>query len=148
MKKFNHIHNTLILLGLSVFLIAGCAPVTHLTLNEIYTNSSPLLKYEVMPSGNVVRTDTMTDKGILFTVGLTDENRIIYIDTRDPNFTLSGFKVQMPLRNRYNSSELYYAPGWGYFFPIKKGWYAGFDYRNKPTAESPILYFFQYQFGE
>lgn len=142
------------LLGVTLFLLvfsfSGCAPITSLRLDDPYMAKTDKIQYELMPSGNVVRSYTYTDsiKNITYTVGVSANDEIIYIGTRDPNFKMGGLTVGSPVGNYLNKGDLRYASGWAYFVPVKDGWYAGLDYKNQPTSDSPVLYFFQYRFGK
>jgi len=133
-----------------VFFFSGCAPITSLRLDQPYMAKSDKIQYELMPSGNVVKSYTYTDsiKNITYTVGVSANDEIIYIGTRDPNFKMGGLTVNSPVGKYFNNSELRYASGWAYFVPVKDGWYAGLDYKNQPNSDSPVLYFFQYRFGK
>lgn len=102
----------------------------------------------LIPSGALVNSVTYLYNNNSFTLGINDDNSLVYISTVDPNFKIEGFKINDDISKIYENSKVKYAIGWGYYIQIDSDWYAGFDINSKPTKLSKIQWFFKYRFIE
>lgn len=115
-------------------------------LNSIVRDTKIGNTFEFMPNGTLVPSVSIDNNNIEYTIGLSPNNRIIYIGTRDKKFTINGLKINSPLPKSYFDGIFGYIIGWGYYKKIDSGWYAGFDFQTKPNEESKIQWFFQFDF--
>jgi len=90
---------------------------------------------------------TVELEGIKYNLGLDNAKKILYIQSSDPNFTVEGLKTGDPVGSFYKQDKINLIRGWGYFVPINSKWYAAMDFKEEPTQDSPILFFFQYDFS-
>ena len=108
--------------------------------DESNTNSKTLI-----PDGSLVSSYTIIDNNIEFGIGVRND-KIIFIGTNDKKFSVNGLKIGDVLSDEYITREIRKIPGWGYYVEIGSGWYAGFDFHERPDEKTPILFFFQYDF--
>lgn len=134
------------LLSVSMMYLS-CSPIEQLALNSIVKETKINNTFEFLPNGALIKSFSIIEKNIEYTVGVSSNNRIIYISTRDENFTIYGLKINNQLPESYFDKTLEYRAGWGYYIEIDSGWYAGFDFQTKPNIESKIQWFFQFDFN-
>ena len=96
----------------------------------------------------MVKSFSIIEKNIVYTVGVSLNNKIIYIGTKDENFNICQLSINDQLPETYLYKEWGYIVGWGYYKEIKSGWYAGFDFQTKPNTESRIKWFFKFGFNK
>ena len=108
--------------------------------DEGKTNSKTLI-----PDGSLVSSYTFMDNNIEFGIGVRN-GKIIFIGTNDNKFSVNGLKIGDVLPDKYVTRDIRKIPGWGYYVEIGSGWYAGFDFHEKPDEKTPIHFFFQYDF--
>lgn len=149
--------NKTILLLLVSIICLSCSSMKDLTLGSKFRGTKASNGFIFIPNGSFINAFPVVMNNIEYKVGVLN-NTIIYIQTRDKNFTINNLKINDKLPesyiiNRefvsipaYNNREIGYIPGWGYYIEIESGWYAGFDSKTKPNEESRIECFFKYKF--
>jgi hypothetical protein len=90
----------------------------------------------LIPSGALVNSVSYLQNNSSFTLGVKDDNTVVYISTVDPNFEIEGFKINDDISKIYESSKVKYVIGWGYYIKINSDWYAAFDINSKPSINS------------
>ncbi len=100
-----------------------------------------------MPSGDLINCERVHYGGIEYDLVISPDGRIKYISTNDENFEVNGLKVGYTISQIDKINPIEEKMGWGYYMKIDEKWYAGFDFNESPTKNSPILWFFQYDFG-
>lgn len=84
--------------------------------------------------------------GIDFKV-VAESKKVKFISTDDKNFKIGQNKyIGFKLSDFKNKSEVKLYRGWGYYLPVKNGWYAYFDFKNLNDS-SKVLSLFKYQFN-
>ena len=126
-------------------LFFSCSPRTQLALNSSYENTKATDTYVLIPNGALVDSHQIIENNIEYTVGVVN-GRIKYVSTFDKDFTVGGLRINDLLPKSFSNRQWGYRPGWGYYIELDAGWYAGFDFKTKPTEESRIQWFFKYDF--
>ena len=127
----------------------SCSTKNYLELNSIINerkaeNSS---EYILIPTNGLAKSYSIIEKNIEYTIGISQEHKIIFISTTDKKFTIKGLRVNDKLPESYFDKELNFTPGWGYYVEIEEsGWFAGFDFHTKPNHELEIQWFFKFDF--
>ena len=101
-----------------------------------------------IPSGAMVGIKEVNMNNINYTFGVNDSNKIVYILTVDPLFLINKVHVGSKFNSLSTKDSTNYRPGWGYYVAIGENWYAAFDFKQKPTSESTVLFLFQYAFNK
>lgn len=99
-----------------------------------------------MPSGEVVSCAELFNESFKFTVGITNNHKIIFISTVDSTFVIDGISVHCKLSQIAPNKEIKLVRGWGYYIPVNDKWYAAFDFNQTPNEDSQIQFLFQYDF--
>ena len=135
-----------ILFVLASFFSCGSSK-NHIELNTHINRSKYNVNYKMLiPSGDFVDSFDYTINNVTYSVSLSLRNKVIYLSTNDNDFIIDELRINNPVSDKYLTKEFKYRPGWGYYLPLRDGWYAGFDFKNKPTKESVIIWFFKYDF--
>ncbi len=81
---------------------------------------------------------------IEFRGAVTEEKKVIFISTRDPNFLINGRKyVGMPFASFESKRGIGNILGWGRYAKIDDEWYAAFDFKTQLTDSSRVLFLFK-----
>lgn len=137
----------ILLLLVSILCLSSCSSKNYLTLGSEFKGTKANNTMVFIPNGTLVNSSPIVENDIEYTVGVLND-KIIYIDTTDKNFTISNLKINDRLPESYFNRDWGYIPGWGYYIEIESGWYAGFDFQTKPTEESRIQWFFKFDFNK
>ena len=140
------IYNIKILLLLSV-LFSCFSSRDYLKLNT-KVNKNEANKYEkiMIPSGAFVDSFQFIKNGVVYNLGISSNNKIVFISTADKNFFIGNLKIEDTLSEENLKNGFKYVFGWGYYLQIDNEWYVGFDYATMPNEKSKIKWFFKYDF--
>ena len=123
----------------------SCSSTKRLSLNDIFIEKNTFERI-LIPNNALVNSYTIFHNNIEYKIGVYG-SKIIYIGTNDNKFSVNGLKVGDMLPKDFFDRELRKIPGWAYCVEIDLGWYAGFNYNEKPDENTPITFFFQYDFN-
>ena len=137
--------NKILLLSFYTLCFLCCSPVIHLELNSEFKETGMNNTLIFIPDGSCVSSYRVIDNNIEYDIGVY-KNTIIFISTSDKDFTVNGLRVNDHMPASMLNRDIGFRSGWGYYVEIVSGWYAGFDYGKRPTIDSPILFFFKYDF--
>lgn len=98
-------------------------------------------KIEILPTGEM----QCECGGVKYLFGTAEDGAILYVDTKDNNFTVKGLHVGDSLMPPYSERLEHFVPVNQYFIPIKYGWYADID-GQRATDNPPIKSFFKFWF--
>jgi hypothetical protein len=140
--------NKIIIILFISFMCLSCSTKNQLTLNSKLNEIKADNTFIFVPNGKMVKSFSIIEKNIVYTVGVSLNNKIIYIGTKDENFNISQLRINDQLPESYFYKKWGYNVGWGYYIEIESGWYAGFDFQTKPNAESRIKWFFKFDFNK
>ena len=138
--------NKIILLSFVSIMCLSCSSKKYLTLNSVVKETKADNTFIFAPNGALIKSFSIIEKNIEYTVGVSLNDKTIYIGTIDKKFTISGLKINDLLPKSYFDREWGYSAGWGYYVEIESGWYAGFGFQTKPNRESRIQWFFKFDF--
>jgi hypothetical protein len=130
-----------------IIIFLSCTSNEKLTLNSIFNQQKNNNTYIYVPNGSLIKSFSIIKNHIEYKIGISSNNRIIYICTTDEKFSIKGLKINDILPDSFFKNQFGYRLGWGYFIEIDSGWYAGFNYQTKPNIESKIEWFFQFDFN-
>lgn len=117
---------------------------SYLSNSEIIDNNN----FIIAPNNSSISSTNIMRNGIIYTIGYSNDNKIIMISTKDAKFSINGINIGDVLPRKYLNTKFGYGytPGWGYYVKIKSGWYASFNFNSKPDVKSKIDFFFKYDF--
>lgn len=115
---------------------------SYLSNSEIIDNNN----FIIAPNNSSISSTNIMRNGIIYTIGYSNDNKIIMISTKDAKFSINGMMIGDVLPKKYLNTKFGYTPGWGYYVKIKLGWYASFSFNSKPNIDSKIDSFFKYDF--
>lgn len=102
----------------------------------------------MIPSGALLDVKEIHYKNISYTLAISENKKIKYISTKDSKFSVEKLKINDDISKIFDETKIKYIPGWGYYMKVNSEWYAGLDFRMKPTKSSKIGWFFKYEFSE
>jgi hypothetical protein len=140
--------NKIILLLFVSIMCLSCVSKKYLTLNSTIKETKADSTFIFVPNGALIKSFSIIKKNIKYIIGISFNNRLIYIGTTNENFIINGLKINDQLPECYFDKEWGYSAGWGYYIEIESGWYAGFDFQTKPNEESRIQWFFKFDFNK
>lgn len=123
-----------------LFVCFSCSKQT-LELNSIFMPENNNTNYYMLgPDVSFHKSYSVTMNNVEYSVAVSNQNRIIFVSTRDSSFTVGKLKVgdEVPKEKfkKYHS-----IPGWGTCVPISSGWYAGY-YNESESNENVKIQFF------
>lgn len=143
---------------LIIILVASCS--NSLTINKIKIGMKITKEIAKSPTGvslltshsNFAPTYEITIDGIMYTIAINEQKKIIYIDTIDPNFkTEEGFCMKTTFKEIFaTTNQIKKEPGWAFYIPLKSGWNAAFkisrsESESKPQDNDTAICFFKRQ---
>lgn len=132
----------IIVISLLFFSCSNSIMLNQRIKEDKYLNRRGLI---LTPLGSLEKHVELTDS---LNLGLNRDNVIIYISTNKHSFTVVNLKVGSKLSDipNYKKEDIIYNRGFAYSIKVNDIWYAAFDFKNLPSEESKILFFFQYEF--
>lgn len=108
--------------------------------------------YILLPNNALAKCVEIEEEGIKYSLGLSDDNKVIFISTIDTLFSINGIKTGDCISSfcdvekiEFECKNDNYTPGWGYYIPIGDGWFAAFNFKEKPNKNSLVQYLFKYK---
>ena len=109
--------------------------------------------YIIMPNNSLTKCVKLKEKNVEYNIGVSNENKVIFISTNDTLFSVDGIRVGDKIslfcnveKIEFSISNKNFSPGWGYYIPISGNWFAALDFREKPNKKSTVQFFFKYKF--
>lgn len=97
-----------------------------------------------IPSGMTKAGKLLLKNGQEFSIGINDNNRIVYIDTKSTSFVRKGISVGKKLSEFTKIEDVKIHKGWGGgYVKIDEDWYAAFSSKDL-TDSSKVLFLFKY----
>lgn len=141
--------NKLIKLLLVSAICLSCSTKNNLELNSMIVNEGKAdTTFILIPNGALIKSYNIIEKNIEYTLGISSDDKIIYILTTDIKFIINDLRINSTLPESFFDKDWGYRPGWGYFTELESGWFAGFDFQTKPNKESKIQWFFKFDFNK
>ncbi|MCP5538969.1 MAG: hypothetical protein H7A52_02360 [Akkermansiaceae bacterium] len=106
---------------------------------EVFQFETEATVFEMVSSAGVFPACEISVNGVVYSIALGDERRVVSISTKDPGFeTENGLSVNSTLEDisKFTKSELIREPGFGYILELPSGWVAGF-FMGQTGTESP-----------
>ena len=97
--------------------------------------------YILIPYNNLIKGINVLYDGIEYTLGISDNQTIVYVSTNDKHFSVNGFKVGDEI------SKAQTIPGWGNYVNVNEEWYAAWMPMNKDEKKGKIQWFFKCDFA-
>lgn len=100
--------------------------------------------YILIPYNNLIKGINVFYDGIEYTLGISDNQTIVFISTNDKLFSVNGFKVGDEIK----TSKARTIPGWGNYVNVNEEWYAAWMPMNNNENEKKgkIQWFFKFDF--
>lgn len=99
--------------------------------------------FTLTPANDFAPTFDTIYQSVEYTVAVQNE-KIVFISTRDSNFVCDGMHVGDHLSGQYKKAEIKSIKGWGRCVKLRDGWYAATSDQQK--RDFVIQCFFQYDF--
>ncbi len=136
--------NKVIIFVIIITIVTSCSS-RQFSLDSHVVRSGAAKSMILIPTGALVESCDTIVNDTEFKIGILD-NKIVFVSTDDSKFSIDGYRINSTLPTGFFKNKLGYAPGWGYYAELDSGWYAGFDFSKKPTEETPIKFFFKFDF--
>ncbi|MDO4880826.1 MAG: hypothetical protein Q3983_06060 [Capnocytophaga sp.] len=94
-----------------------------------------------------LRKEKTTEAKIDYILGIDKANKIVYIETRSPNFKVGNYSFNTKLYDFKNYTYTRFFEGWGYYLRLNDKWCAYFG-KGKPNKDSKPILYFNYNFGK
>ncbi len=144
-KKTVLLRFTYLVIGMLAY---GCAPNPDLgtpleIINGAFQKTGKI--HMLINPGQFDECDEVSFQELDFVVCFKSETEIGFISTADSGYkTKEGIKVgdAFSKLQKMNLEEPSLVPGWGRVVELPSGWYAAFDFKEPPTATSPVQFIF------
>lgn len=133
---------------LSILIFFSCSAQKKINLGSKMEKKEQSSSKILIPSGALMNSFSSKYNNNTFIFGVNKDETVVYISTVDPLFEIEGFKINDDISKIFESSQVNYIVGWGYYLKINSEWFAGFDINTKPTKNTKIQWFFKYKFTE
>ena len=110
-------------------------------LGESFYEQKDENRYILIPYNHTVKHIEVVYDGIEYSLGVSNNQTIVFIGTSDKHFTVNGFKIGDKI-NKFDTIR-----GWGSYTKIDDEWYAAWLPTKKNEETGKIQFFFKYKFN-
>lgn len=147
-------NRTIFFILFACFALSNTLLAQSINLNDII-DATKSNGYILLPNNALAKCVEIEEEGIKYSLGLSDDNKVIFISTTDTLFSINGIKTGDCISSfcdvekiEFECKNDNYTPGWGYYIPIGDGWFAAFNFKEKPNKNSLVQYLFKYNISQ